>query len=39
MEGGSEKFTKYCCGRPAVNKPVGNAAVALHKYKGNKNRQ
>ena len=31
MELGSQKLTKYCCGTPAINKPVGNLTAALQK--------
>ena len=31
MEPGSVKLTKYCCGMPTANKPVGNPTEKLHK--------
>ena len=37
-EPGSEKLTKYCCGTPTVNKPVGNLTTGLHKWEDNKSR-
>ena len=30
MESVSEKLTKYCCGAPTVNKPVGNLTGGVH---------
>ena len=39
MEWGSKKLTKYYCGTPTVNKPLGYPTAGLHKCEDNKNSQ